>query len=38
MIYPEVFVNKETAEQVDLQEVYPDPVIGVVFDVSVNFE
>lgn len=38
MIYPEVFVNKETAEQVDLKEVYPDPVVGFVFDLTVNFE
>jgi hypothetical protein len=40
-IYPEVFVNRETADQVvasvEIQEAYKEPVMAVVFDVKVNF-
>lgn len=39
-VYPEVFVNQETADQVvatEIQKVYDEPVMAVVFDVKVNF-
>lgn len=38
MVYPEIFVNKQAAEALDIHELYPYPVVGFVLDVSVNFE
>lgn len=38
MVYPEVFVNEETARNLDLEEVYGVPVVGFVLDLEVNFE